>query len=144
MARPKDTGKEVEYRKKQKKALDMKVAGFTYEQIEEELGYSVGSGAAWKIVDKALKEIPRQSAEELLQLEFLRLEKVILGLARKGFKGDVPSAEAIRKTVMDQAKLMGLENITDDGGMELAMQQYERLVQAIMGTADEGDQPGDH
>jgi hypothetical protein len=59
---------------KQLQALTLRKAGATYEQIAEAVGYRDKSGAR-KAVEAALRETLREPAEEVRELERMRLDE---------------------------------------------------------------------
>lgn len=54
-------------------AARLKAAGRTYQQIADELGYS-DRGNAWRGVQRAIKAVLREPAEELIAVEAARLD----------------------------------------------------------------------
>ncbi len=62
-------------KKRQRRALDLKIAGATYQQIADELGYRTASGAH-KAVSSALTAMLRPPADELRALESERLDNL--------------------------------------------------------------------
>lgn len=65
-------------RDKRRYACELRRAGGTYREIAPLVGYA-SPGAAQKAVMAALKEIPRESAEELRQMAVERLDAILAG-----------------------------------------------------------------
>lgn len=89
---------------KQRKALQLRIAGATFAEIAAQLGYADESGA-YRLVDRALIETQRPPAEELRTLLTMRYERLLLALWPKATAGDVPSINAARRIVDSLAKL---------------------------------------
>ncbi|MEU8276479.1 hypothetical protein ACFYOK_36005 [Microbispora bryophytorum] len=99
------------------KAVQLRLAGLSYAAIKEQLGYA-SAGAASKDVTRALREAARaqqESAEELLQIEIDRLDRVMAGLWPKAIAGDTKAAEVVEKLIYRRSTLLGLDLINRNG-----------------------------
>jgi len=74
------SAKTVERRMKERRALELRMAGASYEWIAQEVGWSGRSGA-WYAVQRAMKRLgPAPVAEELRELIYLRLERLLMAV----------------------------------------------------------------
>lgn len=73
---------------KHRRVIDLKVLGFSDDEIADEVGYASPS-AVWKIVDKHMKELPAAGAELLRRTCMARIEKLS--------KAHLPVAQGWRK-----------------------------------------------
>ena len=77
------------------RALAMRIDGATYDRITAELGYTNRSGA-FKAVNDALSDVPRENAERYRDLQIDRLERVLrTQFARLDDSGDPAAANAV-------------------------------------------------
>ena len=92
------------------KALLLRKAGMTYEQIGEMMGCTRQN--AHQLVTKALQEIRikgEQDAEEIKLLELERLDTFFMGLWQNAKKGNVQALDRALKIMERRAKLLGLD-----------------------------------
>ncbi len=95
-------------------AIRLKTAGWTYEQIAQELGYA-NRGTVHRIVSQALEAREAQALEAreaqdvdlLRHLTFDRLEALLAGLWPQAIQGHVPSVQAALKTIEQEMRLVG-------------------------------------
>src|ERR1700722_4049700 len=69
------TQSKLALRQRQRQALELRKAGETYRQIADALGYKSKCGA-YKAVDGALREVTREPAEAVRELELQRLDEL--------------------------------------------------------------------
>ncbi len=109
-----DTASKATAAEKRKQALDLRRAGWTFDDIAEAVGYA-NKGSASRAVKQALADITRESATELLELELTRLDDMFAGLYEKARSGDDHFAVDRALKIMEQrAKLLGLYDRKDD------------------------------
>lgn len=120
-------------------ALKMRLSRHTYDEIAAALGYSNRS-AARKAVEREIAKVPREAAKELLtqELEALdALQRQVMplvlnpGTTRAG-KPKAPDMWALDRVlaIMDRrARLMGLDKIGDDSGVD----EFKRVLAAWAG-----------
>ena len=94
------------------RAVELKTAGLTYEQIANELGYT-SKGTAYNIVTKALREQTAEAVADLRELENARLDALQHALWDAAMTGDVRSATVIVQIVQTRVRLNGLEPTRD-------------------------------
>jgi hypothetical protein len=100
------------------RAVELKAAGLTYEQIANELGYT-SRGTAYSVVAKALREQTAEAVADLRDLENARLDALQHALWDAAMTGDVRSATVIVQIVQARVHLNGLEPARGGfGGMQ--------------------------
>lgn len=130
----------IDAAEKRAKALELRKAGATYDQIARQVGYA-DRGGAYRAVATALKQITEEPAHEVRQLELERLDAMLLGLwpnARKGKEGAIDRALRIMER---RAKLLGLDTPlkADVGGL---VSLTDLLAAAATTDPDEGADTG--
>lgn len=141
-------------RERASKALALRREGASYSQIAQEL--RVSTTTAFDDVDKALKEITREPAEDVLKLELERLDSMFFrlstqigrvnrSLAKEQEKGtlDLKGVDALRRLIGTQitvserrARMLGL----DTQRQEIVMDGADAIREAlgtIVSTPDE-------
>lgn len=97
-------------RQREEQALDLRLGGATYAQIAEALGMT--SGGAYKAVMRALVCLAaetEQKAETLRRIEYLRLERMHLGLWGRAKSGDEKAVHAELGIAKRRSELLGLD-----------------------------------
>ena len=81
----------------QARALELHLAGATYETIAKAIGYSNRSGAH-KAVQAALSDLGRYSVDDdVIETELARLDAMLTGLWPKARRGDVQAIDRVLK-----------------------------------------------
>jgi hypothetical protein len=138
---------------RQRKALELRLADCTYEEIAHILGYATSMGA-WKAVDSALKKTLQDPAEKVRTQERARLQRLFKTHWPKALKGDARSTEICLKIMNRRAALDGLDaektlNVT--GGVNVRLSDSERVaaIQSLLarmgvshGSAADGKRNG--
>lgn len=92
------------------KALVLRRAGATYDQVARELGLANRS-VAFKLVQGAIADIPREEAQECLALELERLDSMLRGgLFEKARMGDLNSVDRVLRIMDRRARYLGLDS----------------------------------
>ena len=94
--------------KKESEVYRLRVIGHTYEEIASKCGYASASGA-WQAYKRATEEMIFESAEEVRQLELLRLDDMTAAIWPSALAGDLPSINVVLKIMDRRAKLLGLD-----------------------------------
>jgi len=97
-------------REREKRAMELRLAGATYAQIGEALGIS--AQAAHKAVMRALDRINEKLAEDaqkVLRLELERLDKMLLALWPQAQRGNQGAVDRILRIMERRARLLGLD-----------------------------------
>ncbi len=111
--------KEIERSEKRKKCLEMREAGYSYEEIAEAMGWK-GKSTARKFVQRALKATYQEPADAVRQLELRRLDRLAKGIWQqatgKPAIGDTPAEppslfaiDRLMKLMDRRARLLGLD-----------------------------------
>jgi len=128
MSQPKTDQQAIEVAERRRKAVELRKAGASFDDIAVQCGYKDRSGA-YRAVKAALKDITREPAEELLTLELARLDAMLLGLWADARKGNVMKIDRVLKIMDRRAKLLGLDAptrvVVEDAELE---QAADRLV----------------
>lgn len=97
---------------RRKKALELRKAGATYDDIGKQLGIS--KHAAYKHVMAALKEIREEVAEDardVLRLELERLDYMQMRLWQQVQQGHNGAVDRVLRIMERRAKLLGIDNV---------------------------------
>jgi hypothetical protein len=93
---------------KARRALLLRTAGASFEQIAQALGYASRSGAYFA-VEQALRRTLREPAAAVRQLALLRLDEMLRGLWPAITRGDVAAVGTGLRILERQAKYLGLD-----------------------------------
>lgn len=154
----------ADVREKRAKALELRKQGATYAQIAEQMGLSTPM-VAWRYVNDALADIPKENAIGLRNLEISKIDarEVLLNskLAKANVGETVKIVTALTKLQERRSRLLGLDapnrtEVTGRDGAPLAMtvndltelsnEQLERIVDdalrqsARSGGADDAEE----
>jgi ribosomal protein S7 len=104
--------KRVVMAEKRRRALQLRIGGATFEQIATQIGYPGQRHRAYKIVNEAIREIYREPAEELVQIECARLDAMLLGLWTRARSGEERAIASVIKIMDRRAAYLGLDAAT--------------------------------
>ncbi len=108
------TGKRgIQAEEKRRRAVDLRRAGFTYEQIADKVGIS--RGYACKLVTSALKRIREETneiTEDVKALELQRLDELFRTAYQAVLDGEVRAIDQAIKVMDRRARLLGLDAAT--------------------------------
>lgn len=99
--------------------LNARISGASYDVIAN--NFKINKLKAYQVVAKELekiKEKTQETAEEILQLELMRLDRMLFGVWKDARSGNVKAIGAVLKLMERRAKLLGLDkptNLTIDG-----------------------------
>jgi hypothetical protein len=116
---------------RQRRAVDLRSAGATYQQIAQALGYA-GTGSAWKAVHAALRRQEYESVAELRQLQGDRLDTALRAVWPRVVTGDDGAIATMLRIEKRRAALFGLDaptkqEITGRDGGPLQLQPLPAL-----------------
>lgn len=92
-------------------ALELRKAGASYEAIARACGYA-SKGAAYNAVQRELQRTMQEPADDVRQLEIMRLDDLYRAMVPKALKGDRDSTWYVDRclAIMDRrARLLGLD-----------------------------------
>lgn len=92
---------------KERQALDLRLAGATFDDIAERLGFADRS-AAYKAVKRGLTSTLQEPADELRDVESARLERLLLAIWPAALDGDAKAIAQARGLIDQRCKLLGL------------------------------------
>jgi hypothetical protein len=99
----------AELRERQRRAVELAIAGASYDAIAQELGYADRSGA-WRAVHEALNRWEAPKVAELRQMENARLDRLQAAWWTKAVTDKDPNAARIILKVFERrARLNGLD-----------------------------------
>jgi hypothetical protein len=98
----------IEAVEKRRKAIELRKAGATFQDIADAVGYS-GPGAAHKAVKVALDEMIREPTLDLINLELMRLDALLMTLFPQALKGSLGAVDRVLRIMERRAKLLGMD-----------------------------------
>lgn len=142
MAKPhqKTSPAAIEKRQRMDQALKLRARGKLYREIAEDLG--IGQTTAYDYVQAAMKEIPRENAEIVFNLDVDRLDKAMDALWPAVLEGDVKAIEAMLKIHDKRVKLFHLDKVHgkgDDTGDNVIATLAKAVLVAHEQQKDDGD-----
>lgn len=96
----------TELRQREQRALQMHLAGMTFEQIGVELGYSDRSGP-YKAVHRLLKREEAEGAAEVRAVGQARMDRLLAAVWAKALRGDLKAVAEARRLEESRWRLMG-------------------------------------
>jgi hypothetical protein len=103
-----DEQAEIDARKREARVFELRIQGFTFEQIASEVGYQGASGA-WQAYKRVKESHIFESVDEARQLELMRLDEMMSAIWDRAIGGDLPAASCVLKIMDRRAKLLGLD-----------------------------------
>jgi transposase-like protein len=116
---------------RQRKALEARKAGATYDQIARQLDYA-STASAYKAVKVALRKTLQEPADELRTLELTRLDALLIPVWSQAMKGSLPAIDRAIRIMERRAKLLGL-----DAPLKFDLAQIVEQVAAELGLTDD-------
>ena len=93
---------------KQRRAVELRLAGRTFQEIADTLGYSTHSGAINAVKDVLQKTLGVPSAE-FRELTLERLTKILQVQWPDMLRGELPAAKVCLQAIGDMRQLMGVD-----------------------------------
>ena len=93
---------------RQRQAVQLRLAGATYAQIAEKLGYRQAAGAL-KAVEAALAKTLREPTDQLRELELARLDALWLSIWPQAQQGSLGAVDRCLRIQERRARLLGLD-----------------------------------
>lgn len=106
-------GRQSQALQRRVEALQLRQAGLTYRQVGARLGMT--ESGARKAVLKALHEVQREKARQVLEVELARLDRLQVGVWPRALAGDLRATNTLLLIMDRRAKYLGLNNprVTD-------------------------------
>ena len=95
-------------RDREHKAVQLALAGATYEQIATECHYA-GKSGAWKAVQRLLARVDAENAGQLRTVEGARLDRLQAAHWPAALRGDTKAAGVVLRILDRRARLFGLD-----------------------------------
>ena len=121
------TQNEVDANDNQRKALELRKAGVSYQQIADAIGYKDASGA-WRAVKAGLKKTLQEPADDLRKLELERLDSAAAAIYPSVKQGQYGAIDRWIKIMERRAKLLGLDAPTKIAPVDPDGNKYELIV----------------
>lgn len=124
------------------KAMELRKAGLSFDQIAKQLGYK-NSSCAHYAVRACLKKIIQEPAKEIRDMEVARLDDMLLSIWGEVRKGHLGAHDRALKIMERRAKLLGLDAPTkiDFDDAPMPVQINVNVVDASKKVVDVTDQP---
>jgi hypothetical protein len=113
-------------------ALDMRRKGHQLAEIGEAIGYSVPG--VHGLIKAGLKDLYRENAQELFQLELERLDMGLRALMPALEQGDVKAVHALVQVHDRYVKLFQLDKLNSNDNSADAREMFEKFIEAVRGT----------
>jgi hypothetical protein len=130
---------------KERRVLELRRAGLTFDVIAQELGYSNASGAHHAYTRALKKTLVNAGADEMRETELDRLDRLQRFAWVQASQGNLRAIETILRIMGRRAKLLGLdaplkaEVTTYEGGTDID-REVQRLVALLeTGSSSEVD-----
>ena len=94
---------------KQRHALELRLAGWSIQDIADLYGVDKSNASRW--CSAAIRDIPKEAAEEYRQRQLLQLDILIKGIWNDASAGNDFKIDRILAIMERQAKLMGLDQL---------------------------------
>jgi uncharacterized protein YicC (UPF0701 family) len=108
MARKNPSANNPEVIDKERRVLELRRSGITFDVIAEEVGYASASGAYNAFV-RSLKRTLQVPADEVRQIEIDRLDKLQQAMWPQAMEGHPAAIDRIIRIMERRAKLLGLD-----------------------------------
>lgn len=125
--------KDIEITQRAQKARTLRLAGYTYRQIADQLG--VGTSTVKKDLERIKVDYPEQSIRELTAQQHERLEAMFTTHFLKACSGDTRALNGALKILDQQAKLWGLYEQEQDNGQAHAAEALASLIESVKDAA---------
>jgi hypothetical protein len=98
------------------RAVELALAGLSYDAIAEEVGYA-NRGTAWNVVAEALRRQTVEGVETYRDIELARLDAILAAHWPAAMSGsDLKAADLVTKIIAQRSKLLGIEGAPRAGG----------------------------
>lgn len=97
-------------------AYQLRVAGASYEDIADKLGYASADNCRSTVLNHIKSFYKAEDAEEIVALEMARLDALQLVAWKSAREGDTRAMQTILKIMERRAKYLGLDKAPETGG----------------------------
>jgi transposase len=89
------------------RAVELALAGHSYDQIAEQIGYS-NRGTAWRVVQRALRDREAEAVDVYREVELARLDALQSACWESACAGDRQAVDTVLRIIEKRARLMGI------------------------------------
>lgn len=126
---------------KERRTLELRRAGHTFDHIARQLDY-YDEGGAYKAYKRALARTLQQPAAEIRELAVDRLDKLLTTIWDTALEGDPKAIETVLKIETRRAQLLGLDSPTRLSIDAAALgDEIGRLLDTLTTPDDDSDEP---
>jgi hypothetical protein len=133
---------------RQRKALELRMAGATFQAIADALGYANRSSAT-DAVTRALRDtVPKELTDELRQIENARLDRLYGPMYARALAGDHLAVDRCLRIMARRAALNGLDApvrvrqaVITEEDIDRAIARMDRESEAMEAAISAGDPP---
>ena len=120
---------EIDTAERTKRVVELRLAGATFQQIADRVGYSQAS-AAYKCWQRAMADIPASSKELARSLELARLDAMLTAVWPACLRGQLGAIDRALNIGRRRARLLGLDApVRVDGSLSDSLSaEVERLA----------------
>ena len=134
MARAKKTGKPaIERAQRQEKVLQLRLAGGTIREIAASL--DIPRSTVQRDLADAVGDLVREPAEQVVDMELGRLDRMLRGIWTDAITGDVKAIDRALKIMERRAKYLNLDAAAAPDTSVESRQALDELHNAILATA---------
>ena len=122
--------------RKETESFTLRMAGASYQQIADQVGYADPSGA-YRAFNRALNRIIMEEPDEMRLLELSRLDRIQIEIYRNATQGQLGAVDRYLKIAERRAKLMGIDAAEriEHGGIGGGPIQVKEVI--IRGPSDD-------
>lgn len=135
----------IDARQRMFEVLELRKQGLNFRQIADRVDGISNPGNAYRLFKKALTEVTREPAEEVLTLELERLDTMLVGLWKRASTGDEWAIDRVLKIMDRRARYLGLDELTEpDPSKDARTALAEFMASAITAAAGMTTTPDGH
>jgi len=125
----------MEHFQREMQALNMRIAGKSYQEIGEALGYAHDNSSR-RLVLKAMRIIKADKVKHVRMMELARLDMLMGAAWDSAMEGHLGAIQAVLKVMQQRAKLLGLDAPlkvakTDTKGRDIVTMSDEERAKRI-------------
>lgn len=119
----------IDKAQRREKAIQLRLAGATFDQIAEQCGFTDRS-SAYAAVRRGVQRIGREQAEELFDVDNARLDRLLMAVWPKAMQGDLAAVDRVLAIMQRRARMLGYDGVgitmqtqvtTDDGKQQITL-----------------------
>lgn len=134
------TRKQVQKQEQRNRMLELRMEGLSYREIAMRVGLKSGA-SAYKDVKKAIADITRENAEQFIELELARYDKLWQEPYKQALKGDLFAVDRCLKIIADRAKMLGLyDRVPDNDNISKAADALVAMMNAAKEVNAQNDE----